>query len=60
MTADRKLFREVGVIGHGGFSKVTRVQHRLDGAEYAIKRSIRPVTAESDLRQWCQVCAHPA
>ncbi|KAK9810850.1 hypothetical protein WJX73_002128 [Symbiochloris irregularis] len=55
-TADisARVFKEVGVLGQGCFSKVTRVQHRLDGSLYAIKRSIRPLLTDADRRQWCQ------
>ena len=51
----RKLFKMVNVLGQGNFSKVMRVQHRLDGTEYAVKRSIRPVMDDSDLLPWTQV-----
>ena len=43
------------MLGQGCFSKVTRVQHRLDGQQYAVKRSIKPLLSDGDLRQWCQV-----
>lgn len=33
-------FKETGLLGQGSFSKVYRARHRLDGREYAVKRSI--------------------
>jgi translation initiation factor 2-alpha kinase 3 len=34
----RRDFLEVGVIGKGGYGKVYHVKHKLDGADYAIKK----------------------
>jgi len=43
----RTDFREIGLLGSGNYSKVLRGRHRLDGREYAIKRSLREVSPES-------------
>jgi len=40
-------FKEVGMLGQGSFSKVFRVRHRLDGREYAVKRTIKEVPRQS-------------
>jgi translation initiation factor 2-alpha kinase 3 len=34
----RREFSEVGIIGKGGYGKVYRVKHKLDGSEYAVKK----------------------
>jgi len=39
----REEFREISFIARGGFGKVYKAQHRLDGIEYAIKKIIMPV-----------------
>lgn len=39
----RSDFKELGMLGQGSFSKVFRVRHRLDGKEYAVKRTIKDV-----------------
>ena len=54
------LFKEVAVLGSGNFSRVYRVVGRVDGCEYAIKRSTRPLLCEDSRRQWVQVlpCRH--
>ena len=49
------LFKEVAVLGSGNFSRVYRVVGRVDGCEYAIKRSTRPLLCEDSRRQWVQV-----
>ena len=49
------LFKEVAVLGSGNFSRVYRVVGRLDGCEYAIKRSTRPLQSDAARRQWTQV-----
>lgn len=58
----RTDFKEVGMLGQGSFSKVFRVRHRLDGHEYAVKRTIREVNRESQeflqFIQEIQVLAH--
>ena len=41
MSRFRADFVDVGVVGRGGFCKVMRVIHRLDGATYAVKRTER-------------------
>ena len=47
---------EVGKeIGRGQFSVVLRAKHRLDGTEYAIKRSRDPLTNDREKNQWLQV-----
>lgn len=53
-------------IGCGNFSRVYRATHRLDGCEYAIKRTKRPVTEVAEKNQWLQevqalaaVSSHP-
>ena len=35
------------MLGQGSFSKVFRVRHRIDGREYAVKRSIKEVLPDS-------------
>lgn len=39
-------YREIGQLGQGNFSKVLRARHRLNGNEYAIKRSLRELSPE--------------
>ncbi|KAF2430488.1 kinase-like protein [Tothia fuscella] len=34
----RREFNEIGCIGKGGYGKVYHVKHKLDGADYAIKK----------------------
>lgn len=41
MSRFRADYVDVGVVGRGGFCKVMRVIHRLDGATYAVKRTER-------------------
>ena len=54
------LFKEVAVLGSGNFSRVYRVVGRVDGCEYAIKRSTRPLQCDASRRQWVQVGPVPA
>jgi len=42
-----KEFIEEELIGEGEFGSVYRCTKRLDGIEYAIKKSIKPVTGSS-------------
>ena len=48
------LFRELELLGKGSSSRVYRAQHRLDGADYAIKRSARRLRSRGDLREALQ------
>lgn len=41
----KKEFDEIEAIGSGGFGKVFRVKHKLDGTEYAVKKI--PISTES-------------
>jgi wee1-like protein kinase len=58
----RAAFKEIGMLGQGNYSKVFRVRHRLDGREYAVKRTIREAAPESpEFALWLQevqVMAH--
>ena len=58
----RSDFREIGLLGSGHYSKVLRGRHRLDGRDYAIKRSQREVAPDSvafaQFIQEIQVLAH--
>ena len=47
----------MSVLAGGSFGTVVRVQHRLLGKEYAIKRSAKAITEEGIRRAWCQVRA---
>jgi len=51
----RADFSEIEALGHGAFSRVLRVKHRLDGMEYALKRSLQEVTNNAKKRLWIQV-----
>ena len=44
------------MLGQGNFSKVYLAKSRMDGWEYAIKRSKHEVAEEALKRQWFQVC----
>lgn len=61
-TARRLDFKELGLLGQGSFSRVFRVRHRLDGREYALKRSIRELSpaspAYAQFLQEVQILAH--
>ena len=54
-TRCRAEFKEIRLLGTGNFSKVYLAQHRLDGVNYALKRSARPVCSDAVKRQWIQV-----
>jgi hypothetical protein len=54
LRCDRALYKEITVLGKGSFSKVTRVRSRLDGTEYAVKRSLRPFQDDVQKRLWVQ------
>ena len=43
------------MLGQGNFSRVVRAKQRFDGMEYAVKRSLREITADALKRQWIQV-----
>ena len=53
-------------IGSGNFSRVFRATHRLDGVDYAVKRTKHAVEGDARRNQWLQevqalaaVAAHP-
>lgn len=49
-------FKELGVLGNGSFSKVYHARHRLDGCEYAVKRSHNSVASNDEqFTQYMQV-----
>ena len=48
-------FKDVKEIGSGSFSKVYRALHRIDGMEYAIKRTKHPASSDSERNSWLQV-----
>ena len=48
----RTEYREIATLGTGAFARVVRAVHRLDGTEYAIKRSQREVFAPADAARW--------
>lgn len=48
---------ELKEIGAGNFSKVFRARHRLDGCDYAIKRTKQPIASDHDRNRWLQVRA---
>lgn len=52
----RWQFQHVAVLASGSFGRVVRVQHRLLGKEYVIKRSAAAIVEEGIRRAWCQVC----
>lgn len=43
------------LLGEGNFSVVRAAKHRLDGVEYAIKRSTKDITDPASKKQWVQV-----
>ena len=45
----------MAVLASGSFGRVVRVQHRLLGKEYVIKRSAMAIVEEGTRRAWCQV-----
>lgn len=48
-------FKETGLLGQGAFSKVFSARHRLDGHDYAVKRSVAEVELDSAaFKQWVQ------
>lgn len=50
----RAEFKELRLLGSGNFSKVYLAQHRLDGINYAVKRSTHRVCSDATKRQWVQ------
>jgi serine/threonine protein kinase len=50
-------FRQVKELGKGGFSIVFRGTHRIDGCEYALKRTKSPVSDNKERNAWLQVRA---
>lgn len=50
----RAEFKEIRLLGTGNFSKVHLAQHRLDGVNYAVKRSAHRVCSDAAKRQWVQ------
>ena len=44
----RSEFADLGLIAKGGFGKVSRVVHRLDGKMYAVKRTEKKLYGESE------------
>lgn len=44
-------FKDLGELGRGNYSKVFKVQGRLDGCQYAVKRSIRQLESNADRRR---------
>ena len=55
----RAEFKELRLLGQGNFSRVYLARGRLDGCEYAVKRSCHEVQQESLKKQWVQVCTVP-
>ena len=55
LSLHRAEFKEIRLLGTGNFSKVYLAQHRLDGVNYAIKRSAHHVCSDATKRQWVQV-----
>ena len=51
----RAEFKQIAVVGSGSFGRVFKVQHRLLGIEYAVKRSTHPFTTPAVRRAWLQV-----
>ncbi len=55
----RAEFKECGRLGSGSFAQVVAVKHRLDGLEYAIKRSSNPIVDAAAKYKWLQVRRPP-
>mmetsp|Transcript_22896 Transcript_22896/g.35217 ORF Transcript_22896/g.35217 Transcript_22896/m.35217 type:complete len:80 (+) Transcript_22896:3040-3279(+) len=47
----RRTFKEIEVIGEGGFGKVYKVQHNLDSRVYAIKKIQIHLGLNEDFKQ---------
>eukprot|EP00850_Spirogloea_muscicola_P018156 SM000163S02324 [mRNA] locus=s163:262302:264396:+ [translate_table: standard] len=47
----RDEFHEIQEVGRGNFSRVYKVQKRLDGCLYAVKRTRRPLLQDGERRQ---------
>lgn len=58
MVVRRAEFKQIAVVGSGSFGRVFKVQHRLLGIEYAVKRSTHPFTTPAVRRAWLQVYPH--
>ena len=54
--ASASISSSCGVVGRGGFCKVIKVISRLDGAEYAVKRTERKLQSERERRRRCARC----
>lgn len=57
---DRQEYKELGTLGRGNFSKVLKVKCRIDGMEYAAKRSAQPLLSDADKKRWQQARHPPA
>lgn len=53
----RSEYKEVATVGAGAFARVARAVHRLDGAEYAVKRSAAELFDAADRARWQQEAA---
>eukprot|EP00850_Spirogloea_muscicola_P014592 SM000106S13940 [mRNA] locus=s106:84719:86817:- [translate_table: standard] len=51
MSRYRDEFHEIQEVGRGNFSRVYKVQKRLDGCLYAVKRTRRPLLQDGERRQ---------
>ena len=51
MSRLRADFVDLGVLGRGGFCKVFKVISRLDGSQYAVKRTERKLQSERERRE---------
>eukprot|EP00877_Chromochloris_zofingiensis_P005869 jgi/Chrzof1/1535/Cz10g11150.t1 len=47
-------FKNIKEIGSGNFSRVYQATARLDGLDYAIKKTKEPISKESDRAKWLQ------
>jgi serine/threonine protein kinase len=54
VSRDAAEFRELGPLGAGAFSRVVRAAHRLDGREYAVKKSTQELFSPADVARWRQ------